>query len=277
MGSGKTTLAKNIARTLGWSYLPISLHATNYLSDLFRDQARWAFNTQVAFLVDKAIQIQRNLHEEVNTILDRSLYEDISIFAEYFYSTGSIDARSYETYRSIANYFLSGLKVPDLMIYCSCSLATAKARIASRGKDFEINYPPGHLEEIAQRYGTWIGGYDIGPVHVVDTEAIDFRREKEFSAVLRDVVRRISPFIQNPQRALPFDGFPYGQDVQDDDLSLGRGRRQHRPETPEYPFAYIAAPFTALATAIPQENGSPVLFESEYPHGAISKGRYRRR
>jgi deoxyadenosine/deoxycytidine kinase len=191
MGSGKTTLAKNIARALGWSYLPESLHAA-YLADLFKDQARWAFSAQVAFLSDKAIQIQRNIEGQFDTILDRSLYEDVDIFAEYFRSQGAIDARSYRTYRSIANHFLSELKPPDLLIYCKCSVTAAMTRISARVKELEVNYPAGHLDEIARRYDEWIAAYDRGPVWVVDSERIDFRKDKEFRAVLDDVVRLVS-------------------------------------------------------------------------------------
>src|SRR5260370_1321208 len=101
MGSGKTTLARALAERLRFRYFPESLPALEYLTDLFRDRARWSFDTQVAFLTYKSLQLLRATRDGNDVVLDRSLYEDAEIFARHFFEKAEMDARSYETYKAL--------------------------------------------------------------------------------------------------------------------------------------------------------------------------------
>src|SRR5687768_12834884 len=86
MGSGKTTLASNLARLLRWDSIPESLTAIKYLPDLFSDTQRWAYETQLAFLAEKGIQLLTPGTRAI--VLDRSLQEDVQIFAQYWHDVG---------------------------------------------------------------------------------------------------------------------------------------------------------------------------------------------
>ncbi|MGZ5126763.1 MAG: deoxynucleoside kinase, partial [Vulcanimicrobiaceae bacterium] len=280
MGSGKTTLAKSLARALGWSYLPESSRGTAFLSDLFQDQARWAFNAQIAFLVDKAVQLQQNVAQGHNVVLDRSLFEDVLIFADYFHQIGSIDRRSYDTYLMLSDHLLAEIKSPDLLIYCTCSLETAKSRIAApRDKPYRQIYPDGHVESIGSRYDKWVSSYDMSPVYVVHTDLIDFRKRDEFSRVLAEVIHQLAPVVEDPQLPLGLDvEWPVQEreatrldsSVWRHQLAGTRGRL-----SPAYPFAYLAAPFTAVASTLTRRDQGHVLFDDDLPHGQIARGRYR--
>ncbi|MBK9034971.1 MAG: deoxynucleoside kinase [Myxococcales bacterium] len=109
MGSGKTTLARSLASVLGIRYLPHSVPARSYIRDLTSDPNRWAFETQLSFLCSKAVQVNEALATGTSFVLDRSLQEDIYVFAELFRTRGEIAERAYETYALVANHFLSVL------------------------------------------------------------------------------------------------------------------------------------------------------------------------
>ena len=66
IGSGKTTLAQGLAEHLGWTYIAESNHAARYLTDLFTDPERWAFEAQTAFLIHKSNQILSALKSKQN-------------------------------------------------------------------------------------------------------------------------------------------------------------------------------------------------------------------
>jgi len=145
MGSGKTTLARALADYLGWVLLPEGLRSRKYLNDLF---SRWAFDTQISFLCEKAVRINGYVKSGQNVILDRSLYEDVNVFALQFYLSTKIDDRSYSTYRELAEYFFTEIPKPDLVIYCDCSFLEIKKRLAHRQKAYEELYPPVYMIDI---------------------------------------------------------------------------------------------------------------------------------
>jgi deoxyadenosine/deoxycytidine kinase len=98
MGAGKTTLATQLARRFGWSYIPKRRVAGEYIRDLFTAPTRWAFEAQLAMFCSKALDITQQLDNRTNLIVDRSLEEDLGVFASYFYKCGHIDERAFLTY-----------------------------------------------------------------------------------------------------------------------------------------------------------------------------------
>lgn len=187
IGSGKTTLAGALAQNLNWLYIPEGLHAIEYLPDLFTDPKRWAFETQISFLSEKSIQIFHALKNGNNIVVDRSLYEDVEIFARQFHENGHIDDRSFETYSKLAKYFIEQLPKPDFAIFCKCSLPTVKERIAKRKRSIDILYPPNLLEEIQKRYDTWLDSYNQSSMYSIDSEAIDWRTSDSIGPLIEEI------------------------------------------------------------------------------------------
>ncbi len=175
MGSGKTTLARALAERLRFRYFPESLPALEYLTDLFRDRARWSFDTQVAFLTYKSLQLLRATRDGNDVVLDRSLYEDAEIFARHFFEKAEMDARSYETYKALASHFINAIPCPDIVLECICTSDVAKRRIASRGREHQARYPDGHVEELNDRYKVWREDYSHGPFFTIDGDSVDWR------------------------------------------------------------------------------------------------------
>ena len=173
--SGKTTLAKKLANYIGWDLLPESIRSIDYLSDLFSDQERWAFDTQVSFLCEKAIKLKKKLESRKNIVLDRSIYEDINIFAKYFFDNKKIDERSFRTYRELSDYFLADLPSTSLLVYCDCSYDVIEKRLHKRNRSKDLLYPEGFLNSIFQRYHYWIKNFYNVPICNIDSEKNDFR------------------------------------------------------------------------------------------------------
>src|SRR6266702_2440983 len=179
MGSGKTTLAKNLSRKMGWDYVHESSKGVQFLADLFKDEKRWAFDTQLSFLTTKAIEIMNMIEANKDIVIDRSLEEDINIFANYFYSNGKIDNRSYDTYQYLAEFFRTKMQQPDLTIYCDCSLQECKKRIVERNRITDIHYPTGHIDNVYEIYCQLKEGLKAATsVYLVNSEHYDFRDQQ---------------------------------------------------------------------------------------------------
>jgi len=283
MGAGKTTLARGLASLLGWMYLPAVQPALKRLRDLFSDPSRWAFETQTAFLANKALQLRHALSTGVGVVLDRTLDEDAFVFAEYFRRNGQLDDRSFETYGALSRYFFETLPAPDLVILCSCPIDVSRQRSYTRGAGAHQMYPPGYFDDIALLYDDWRNAYDRSDLYSVDTVAVDTRTKKSLDGLSRTVTDILA---QRGHADTQFDLFESESMSARSagDLRLLRSARE-RPETrpapraisPEirvtrFPSAYLAAPFTAFAQGSQEGSGALNL---DLPHGTLEDGPYR--
>lgn len=284
MGSGKTTLAKQLARQLTWTYAPESQRGVTYLVDLFENPKRWAFDAQIAFLTDKAIAINKLLDQGVSIILDRTLEEDFHIFAEHFYETGSIDLRSYETYKSIYYYFKGKIPSPDIRIHCYAPLSTITDRLKSRRREFDKLYPDNHIQKIFSRYENWNATENEIPSIEVDTLNNDFRIRENTAKVLELIsheIERLAPtqtqlFNENSLEKPNILRGRKGRFLPRNPLSPPKDTQNI--SHPSYPYAYFAAPFTIAATSLSKKVNTEIdeLFPPETLHGEISRGWYRK-
>jgi deoxyadenosine/deoxycytidine kinase len=199
MGSGKTTLAFNLSQKLGWTYIQESSQALQYLSDLSNDPHRWAFESQVAFLAHKSIQILNALNKSQNIILDRSLYEDSAIFAYYHYQMGHLDQRAFETYSTIAEYFLRTVPIPDVIFLCLCSPETSEKRIVARGGSSQGQNLYRYLTDISLRYVDWVASYKSSSIYTINTEMVDLRQP----AIIEHLVAEIEIVIKQQRESTP--------------------------------------------------------------------------
>lgn len=281
MLAGKTTLARGLSSELKWQYLPIEMPAVKFLSDLFSNPDRWAFEAQASFLIHKVVQIQDAIHRGVPFILDRTIYEDVEIFAEYFHRRDAMDVRSYETYRVLSQYFLKELPVPDLVIFCECSSAVAMNRVTQRPREYQDRYPPGHIQNIYSMYEKWLQDYDRSSVVTFNSELYDTRRPE----LLKELCDETKSMLSEPSDG-QLDLFDMPTNPRDFHLLrpyriVPSGRRLPSSKelraksifrTTQFPTAYLAAPFTSAAT----ESVEEASLLPETPHGIISQGPYRK-
>ena len=93
MGSGKTTLAKQLVEMYDFVYIPHEKKYTYFLNDFFNDFEKFFLPTQLSFIISKAVEIKQLSDKGKNIIIDRSLIEDIYIFATYWMENITIEER----------------------------------------------------------------------------------------------------------------------------------------------------------------------------------------
>ncbi|AGA89702.1 deoxynucleoside kinase [Thioflavicoccus mobilis 8321] len=291
MGSGKSTVARFLAERLHWDYIPRNNQAKAFLPDLFADRARWAFSTQIAFLVNKAIDIEKSLRAGQSIVVDRSLAEDIDVFAQFFRDNEHIDERSFQTYTALATHFREEQPSPWIRLYCSCSLSEIERRLCSRTEGFQRLYPHGHIEQLFGRYCAWLEAHDKGfPIFTVDTEKHDIRVKEVLDTLIQDLDTlstvhsgsiQLSLFEESPPPRVSLSllkGKPensFGLESQE----LAKKPRQRKSDAAVHPLSvYLAAPFSGMDTTPFIEKPTKVgtLFQSDPGHGIIPDRRYRR-
>lgn len=177
IGAGKSSLVDWLGRHLGMVPFFEPHDENPYLADFYQDMRRWAFSSQLFFLI-RRFQIHQKIESHQGAgrplVQDRTLYEDAEIFARHLHRQGYIDDRDFRTYQDLYLTLRSSLRPPDLMIYLRCPLRTLVKRIARRGRDFEQTIPRAYLKKLEVLYEEWFAGYNLSPTLVIETDRVDY-------------------------------------------------------------------------------------------------------
>lgn len=189
IGVGKTTLVERLAERLDARIVLESFEDNPFLARFYEDRERFAFPTQVFFLMSRFKQQQELMQPDLfrpNLLSDYHLFKD-RIFAELTLRDEELSL--YErVYRSLATQILK----PDVVVYLSAPLSTLLTRIARRGREIERNMDPEYLMELARSYQRFFMRYDEAPLLKVDNDQLDYAtKTPEASAIIDNLIARI--------------------------------------------------------------------------------------
>jgi deoxyadenosine/deoxycytidine kinase len=176
MGSGKSSLVEWLRQQFGMLPFFEPNEENPYLADFYADMPRWAYNSQLWFLI-RRFQIHRAIDrsaEQGPIVQDRTIYEDAEIFAEHLHQSGYIDERDWQSYRELYLTLREELRPPDLMIYLRCPQKTLVRRIQRRGRSFEQAVPRRYFAALERLYEDWVERYRASPMLVLETDRLDY-------------------------------------------------------------------------------------------------------
>ena len=192
IGSGKSSLTRMIAEEFGWATYFESVQNNPYLSDFYEDMKRWSFQLQVFFLSHRFNAHKKIIASKKSVIQDRSIYEDVEIFARNLYLMGRMEKRDYNNYRALFYEMISYLQAPDLVVYLKADVKTLLKQIKLRGREFEKSIEKKYLERLNRSYTTWIRNYDMGKVLVIESDNLDFVNNREhFDMILGQIKKNL--------------------------------------------------------------------------------------
>ena len=201
IGVGKTTLTRELAQELGWKAYFEPVIENPYLDDFYKDMRRWAFHLQIYFL-SKRFQSQMEINQSTSScIQDRTIYEDVEIFAYTLHQQGSMDDRDYQNYRDFFSMMTDHLRPPDVIIYLRADVDTLLHRIASRGRDCERTIKREYLESLNQAYDHWASSVSkITRFAVLDSTNFDPNHDRRLIEETKKLLAReliIQPSLLN--------------------------------------------------------------------------------
>ncbi|HQU70836.1 MAG TPA: deoxynucleoside kinase [Calditrichia bacterium] len=156
IGVGKTTLTTRLAESLSLQPYFESVIDNPYLNDFYGDMNRWSFNLQIYFLAHRFKSQKEISDRKAGAVQDRTIYEDVEIFARSLYEQGFMNDRDFACYRDLFHNMVPYLPKPDLIIYLRASVDTLMERIASRGRSYEQSISRDYLEYLNNAYERWM-------------------------------------------------------------------------------------------------------------------------
>jgi len=198
---GKTTLTKIIAERLEWRSFFESVDDNPYLNDFYSDMKRWSFHLQIYFL-SRRFQIHREMVEgDRPAIQDRTIYEDVEVFARSLFELGHMTKRDWDNYQMLFKEMTSYLKKPSLIVYLRASTDTLITRLKKRGRGFEKRVSSEYLHQLNIAYNRWIQqAREHFSILTVETDNFDIFRDHGLLEDLISVIkmRSLKPQEDNP-------------------------------------------------------------------------------
>ena len=178
IGVGKTTFTEIVAKHFGWSEFYESVSDNPYLDDFYRDMHRWSFNLQVYFLHHRFAGQIEIMNSKKGVIQDRTIYEDVEIFARNLHQMQYMTDRDWKTYKDLFKNMAQFLRKPDLIIYLRASTDTLLSRIKNRDRNFERDISPEYLHSLNISYDKWIDGCTDHEVLTINSDSFNIFEDK---------------------------------------------------------------------------------------------------
>ncbi|MBN2279409.1 MAG: deoxynucleoside kinase [Candidatus Marinimicrobia bacterium] len=193
IGVGKTTMTDIIADHFGWKSYYESVIDNPYLDKFYHDMKRWSFHLQIYFLSNRFRTHKQMIENSGSAIQDRTIYEDVEIFARNLHEMGNMDKTDWDNYRSLFTEMTAYLKKPDLIIYLKASVDTLITRIKKRSRDYEKTIDPEYLYRLNVSYDQWIKReQERNKVMIIETDDFNvFEHKDQLNAYFEEIRQRL--------------------------------------------------------------------------------------
>jgi deoxyadenosine/deoxycytidine kinase len=191
IGAGKTTLTNVLAKHFSWHPFYESADGNPYLSNFYHDMEKWAFHSQIYFLIQK-VKASHNISKyDKSIIVDRTFYEDGEIFAKNLYEIGKINDTDYGTYMELYNLLTNVLPKPDIMIYMQADVDFLYNRITDRSRNYENSISKEYLSQLNKYYEDWIKRYKESKLLIINPKEYDYLNNNEHLNSIAEQIKKI--------------------------------------------------------------------------------------
>ena len=190
IGAGKTSLTKQLSKSLKYKSYYEDVIANPYLDDFYNHMERWSFNLQIYFLNSRFKQLVAIDKRKENVIQDRTIYEDAFIFAPNLNAMGLMTQRDYDNYLSLFDTMINLVKPPDLLVYLQSSIPNLVNKIHKRGRDYEKTISIEYLSRLNERYEAWITNYNSGKLLKINVDDLDFVDNKADYETILELIKK---------------------------------------------------------------------------------------
>ena len=190
IGAGKTSLTKQLSKSLKYKPYYEDVIANPYLDDFYNHMERWSFNLQIYFLNSRFKQLVTIDDKKENVIQDRTIYEDAFIFAPNLNAMGLMTQRDYDNYLALFDTMLNLVKPPDLLVYLQSSIPSLVNKIHKRGRDYEKTISIEYLSRLNERYEAWISNYTSGKLLKINVDDLDFVENKSDYETILELIKK---------------------------------------------------------------------------------------
>ncbi len=190
IGVGKTSLAHLLEERLNAKLVMEKFDENPFLADFYLDPERYAFQTQLFFLLSRYRQ-QQELRQ--TDVFHKLVISDYMFVKDRLFASLNLDDKEMSLYDSVAKILEKNILNPDLVIYLQAETPKLMERITLRGRDFEKNMSPDYIDALNQVYNEYFFRFQESPLLIINTNDIDFvHNEEDLEEVIRYIRQPVS-------------------------------------------------------------------------------------
>ncbi|WKZ37232.1 MAG: deoxynucleoside kinase [Anaerolineales bacterium] len=201
IGVGKTTLARLLQPVFEAEVLLEIFEENPFLSDFYADRARYAFQTQIFFLLSRYRQQNNNVPKILAG--HKNLIADYTFAKDALFAGINLKGDELDMYHKVHEALGEKIPKPDLLVYLQAGTDTLMNRIAFRDRPYERQMERSYIHELNNAYEVFFSKpYDHTPVLKIDTNGLDIIRNTEHFQLIENRIRQtlnLTPF----QASLP--------------------------------------------------------------------------
>ncbi len=204
IGVGKTSLARLLQPRFE-ADLQLEVFEENpFLADFYSDRQRYAFQTQIFFLLSRYHQQRRSVREVLDT--GRNLFTDYTFAKDALFAQINLAGDELEMYYKVHEALGEKVRLPDLIVYLRAETETLMQRIALRDRAYERNMESDYIARLNQAYDDHYGpGYQGPPVLIINSNGLDFvKNPADLDKIEADVRAALENAPHQPE--LPLNG-----------------------------------------------------------------------
>ena len=185
IGVGKSSLAKMLSVRFKARCILESPEENPFLHKFYRDRKKYAFQTQVFFLLNR-YQQQREIRQI--DLFNQVTITDYLFAKDRIFAYLNLDENELALYQRIYSLLDGRISTPDLVIFLQAKPETLFARIRARDVEYEREIDIEYLRALSQAYNTFFFHYEESPLLVIDTSEIDFvNKEEDLQNLIREI------------------------------------------------------------------------------------------
>ncbi len=198
IGVGKTTLARLLQPAFQAALLLEVFEENPFLTDFYADRERYAFQTQVFFLLSRYHQQRKAVGELLSE--KENLFSDYTFEKDALFARINLEGDELEMYYRVHDALAEKINRPDLILYLRASTEILMQRIAFRDRPYERNMEKDYIHQLNATYESVFGDHHQGAVVLpIDTDILDYVRNPEALKFVENRIRqtlRLPPFQQ---------------------------------------------------------------------------------
>ena len=201
IGVGKSSLARLLSKELGARLVVEEFEENPFLPEFYVDPERYAFQTQLFFLLQRYRQ-QQDLRQV--DMFQKFLVTDYMFVKDRLFASLNLNEKEMQLYDTVANLLERNVINPDLVIYLQADTDTLMKNIAKRGREMEKNITYEYIDALNQVYTEFFFRYQDTPLVIINTNNIDFVNNKND---LDEVISYIRQPVSGTKFFNPASGF----------------------------------------------------------------------
>ena len=206
IGVCKTTLARLLQPAFDAEIILEVFEENPFLSDFYGDRERYAFQTQIFFLLSRYHQQRRTVHEIVST--GKNVIADYTFAKDSLFARINLKGDELDMYYKVHEALAEKIEKPDLLVYLQATTDTLMQRIALRDRPYERQMERSYIHELNLAYEDFFSKpFDHTPVLTIDSNNLNVIQTP---GDLKEIEDRIRQSLSLPQFQQAFPS-PFGR------------------------------------------------------------------